>query len=571
MVSLHTLSMRSPRLTASPDDSVSEAPTEVPEAAPQPAGRLPPMVRLADIMRNIHNPRPDAGEASSSTMPSERMVRLQETIGRMRDQSIRLKEASEALKERSSALRQQSMDDRPISPVSDDDSAASTESTVNPNSFANLTTARMTEDMYSQYGENSLSDIGERDQYWQNRFTSSSPTVTAIEVSTTANYTEVPAIPVSTTASEHAFDEASQRTVNLGLELLRRTSSFSVATPEEQEDSDGHQDDSSSDEGSTTWPPRHIPTVSDAAEDRERSRLSMLSRLIARRPLPPCPIPVSQAPATRGRSRSPSPRPDRSLSPRSGFVYNGSPSRPWRHTMPATVRIASPRPISPSTVCSYSPRSPVYVPHTRGLYSPSSMGSVSPLHFAEPIVPPTICRLPSTRSSSPSAEHSCGWSAECDKLKRQIDDVQMALGDLRTDFECAVNDRRLKPEAEEAPGAAQTAAATGAQSTGHASQPFVPPSFPPGFVPSLPVVSPPLFCSNLSHTFGPSQMASGLSQPRPMVVEELRPFRESELNAELFRIESRLLPELKQELGLAHKDLPSLTVREKVYHRLLNV
>ena len=33
---------------------------------------------------------------------------------------------------------------------------------------------------------------------------------------------------------------------------------------------------------------------------------------------------------------------------------------------------------------------------------------------------------------------------------------------------------------------------------------------------------------------------------------------------DLFRIESSRLPELKQELGLAAKDLPSLTVEEKV-------
>ncbi|KIP11681.1 hypothetical protein PHLGIDRAFT_10460 [Phlebiopsis gigantea 11061_1 CR5-6] len=571
------------------DDSVSETPTEMPEAASQAAGRLQSMSRLIDIVNNLQNPRTDVGEASSSTVPSERMVRLQETIGRMRDQSIRLKEASEALKERSSALRQQSMDNRPISPVSDDNSAASTESTVNFNSLANVATPRMSQEVLNEDGEDSLSDIGLRGQYWQNRFTSSSPAVEIIDALTAANDTETPAVPATSSASEHAFDEASQRTVNLGLELLRRTSSFSAARTEEDDDSEGYQDDSSvGEDAGTPWPPRRIPTrrapaVADAADDRERSRLNMLSRLIARRPLPPCPVPVSQAPPTRGRSRSRSLSPNRPPSPTCGFVYRGSPSRPWRHTMPASVvHIASPRPISPSTMSyrSYSPGSPLPVPPRRCVYSP-----IPSMRCSSPWAPPTVI-VPTTRSfdrsrscsrsrsrspaiicrhrRSPAREvqHNCGWSAECDKLKRQIDDVQSALADLRIDFECAVSDRQLKTEAGEAPAAAQTAAATGAQSMGRASQPFVPPSFPPGFVPSLPEIPPSLFYPNYP-TCTPSLMAASQSQSRPMSADAFCQRRESDINAELSRLESKLLPELKQDIGLAHKNLPELTVEEK--------
>lgn len=46
--------------------------------------------------------------------------------------------------------------------------------------------------------------------------------------------------------------------------------------------------------------------------------------------------------------------------------------------------------------------------------------------------------------------------------------------------------------------------------------------------------------------------------------DQMRQLHESSINAELFKIESNKLPELKHELGLAHRDLPSLTVEEKV-------
>ena len=165
--------------------------------------------------------------------------------------------------------------------------------------------------------------------------------------------------------------------------------------------------------------------------------MSILSRLAARRPLPPCPVTAS----------------------------------PVRVPIFSPLQYAelplSPRSCSPET---YSDSSSPRVPFTTMLNGPSTF----PVPHSRPTSPPWT-----------AAEHACGWSAECDKLKRQIDDVQIALADLRCDFERAVTDKRLGTDQTQAP-AAQTAATGGTErpSGAHSSSSLSPPRFPPGFVPN---------------------------------------------------------------------------------------
>ncbi|KIP05563.1 hypothetical protein PHLGIDRAFT_92003, partial [Phlebiopsis gigantea 11061_1 CR5-6] len=108
--------------------------------------------------------------------------------------------------------------------------------------------------------------------------------------------------------------------------------------------------------------------------------------------------------------------------------------------------------------------------------------------------------------------------------------------------------------------------------------PMGPPNGQPG-MPSAPPMHTGAFPQHPSTPSQPNSPAShGMHVPSPGMAnrtiptrpgadgqnpDPIRQLQESSINSELFRIESSKLPELKQELGLAHKDLPSLTVEEK--------
>lgn len=586
-------------LTFCPEERDSfDSYTEVSEATPRLGSRLPPVssaTRLSQIMRKLHvdPPRSEASEASSSAAASDRMARLQESIVRMRDQSIRLREATEVLKERSTALRKQSLDDiRALSPVSDT-STATSENTVqraSPKPEQNIAAEQWERDMLSRVSqirqsEEDLKDINRRDGYWRDRFVSqlmtsqdrlegqsivSSPALTVPSLvdaeSSSMSHAEEPVSP-SVNDSERTFDEASQRTVNLGLELLRRTSSYSTLRDGEGGASDDAPEDDSSDEEEPTWartlPHSQPASVPGAADERERSRLSLLSRLATRRPLPPCPIsasPVWLPPCGNTRSPSPVHRPSRSRSysrspsPRYGLegisVAAAPVGTPWsiprRPVSTSTMSCRSnspmsptcqPPPLPPKTHASYSVASSPFTPTVNYMSWPTT--SVDRACWSPP--PPPLAAV----------EHSCGWSAECDKLKRQIDDVQGALADLRCDFERAVSDKQLGTGQGEAP-AAQTAASGSAERLGHASTSPFPPPFPPGFIPNP--ISPPIF----------TPFAYPWRMPPPPPLFPDTPPQLVNVNEELFKIESSKLPMLKAELGIAHKDLPSLTIEDKV-------
>ena len=100
--------------------------------------------------------------------------------------------------------------------------------------------------------------------------------------------------------------------------------------------------------------------------------------------------------------------------------------------------------------------------------------------------------------------------------------------------------------------------------------PMPPPNGQPGMPPQMVT---PHFQQLGQPTSQPNSPAAaqGLTARSPSLANrQLRPqdqarhLQEAAINSDLLRIESSKLPELKQEAGLAHKDLPSLTMDDKV-------
>lgn len=543
---------------------MSDASTEAPgtpklDSRPTQTPSLSTATRLSRIMRTLQEDfaRNESAEGPSSVPPSDRMARLQESIGRMRDQSIRLREATEALKERSSALRQQSIDGiRALSPMSSTSSTTAMlpERRPSPSPSPELPQAEEQQDSSDDEAQPMRRDTG----YWRDRlFAQLRSGQERAEAQSPPEAVPTPLFDLSPEVSvqdlnndtpqeslvvepERTFEEASQRTVHLGLELLRRTNSYSTLFSAHDEESDGREDASSDSEDSEVhWRNGQrdieVPESSGVQETRAVPRAQMLSRLVARRPLPPPPPPPhlhmwsSRSSSVGSRTASPFYRGDQMPVPEvmPPFLWN-IPRQPMTASTAPSSRASSPRPMlmnfgpqpvdmrtlspAPSTLASASPRAQ-YTPFGDSLYTTA-------------------------------AEHACGWASECEKLKRQIDDVQSALAELRGDFEHAVSRQRLGSDMTQAP-AAQTAVQGAVEnqrvlpSTHHCSR------FPPGFVP---VPSP----------FMSSSSARPAVEPLPVATQF------SALDAEALKIPHGRLPELKQELGLASKGYPSWTEEEKV-------
>ncbi|GJE89466.1 ZZ-type zinc finger-containing protein [Phanerochaete sordida] len=430
------------------------------------AGRIPDVsgtTRLHAVLRDMYAPRPPSTSHSLTVSPSsERMNRLQDDIAVMRDRSIRLKEATEALKEQSSALRKQSFDVMQSLPSS---------SSQRPTPCYSPTIPR---------GSGASQASGSRPRSFLD-----SP-----EVSPTLPTPPLPAathsISAITPEQAHTFEEATERTYRLGLDLLRRSSSYNGSQHATLDDSD-----SSSDEGDTPPPPppRELPRIYSTREsDSERGRL--LDRLRVSRPLPPRPVPAAQQgsapevpvvhicpPSTFRPSRSPSlaslrsstpghsiyrpryrrsPSVDsieqygsyRSRSPDSIYGATSQPVRAYRSPSRSRSRSLTPppRPYTASTISYFSPPQspPMPLPNIYQPFIPSMPAPPPPMPFT-PFMP------------SAAVQHACGWAQECEKLKQQIDDVQESLVGLRLDFQRAVNTNQIvaEPQAPAAPTAAR--------------------------------------------------------------------------------------------------------------------
>lgn len=90
------------------------------------------------------------------------------------------------------------------------------------------------------------------------------------------------------------------------------------------------------------------------------------------------------------------------------------------------------------------------------------------------------------------------------------------------------------------------------------------PQMPPGSFPQLASTSQPNSPASHGVTAPSPLLANRQVQPRNVgQAEQARHLQEASINQELFKIEAAKLPELKAELSLGGKDLPSLTLEDK--------
>ncbi|KAF7798519.1 hypothetical protein EIP86_009740 [Pleurotus ostreatoroseus] len=289
--------------------------------------------------------------------------------------------------------------------------------------------------------------------------------------------------------SEHNFEQASERVVDLGLDVLCRASDTQGSTAENspvpylRTVSDSSDDAASSDEdlpltgarwrygirdydavGSSSRPlpsvPPQVPRLSTW-----RRRNSRNAPLPAARRLPSVPSIQIRSPSPVSSPawnedmywRSP-PSWTRAASPDSARS-RGSPRditpEPWCMGMRGP-NSAPPRPFMPSTVPPALPHCyhplvpppppmplPPVVPPPPVLYPLSNNNVAAPPRPQwsylsgpnTPVAPPPPPPPPFSAFSTATSTHDCGWTAECDRLKRQIEEVRDSLENLRFDFE----------------------------------------------------------------------------------------------------------------------------------------
>lgn len=558
------------------------------------SGRIPDVstnTRLSAVVRDFYAQRPRSEETTASS--SERMNRIQGDLALMRDRSIKLKEATEALKEQSSALRQQSLNDmRTLSPVTVASTAArEAQANPPPSEKRGPLEKALDVDITSRIPQLQRRPVGDTIESWRydvpahffnglrsNRANTSRPQsfVDSPVASPAIIAPSLPdPVPLAGTSSrptqERTFEEATERTYRLGLDLLRRSSSYSESQPAMSEDTT-----SSSGEEDVAPPiPRELPRIYAARQnDTERGRL--LERLRVSRPLPPRPVPVVQppgvpevpvvhvcSPSTFRSSRSPSLaslRSDRpplidissyrrspsvdSIGRRGGYRSRspdsisetvsradasvGAVPRPSRWTSPSRSRSRSLslplRAYTASTMSYFSPAPLPMPPVTLRAPTEFTRLGYQPDYLVPP--PPVIISPPSQFPSTPinftpafppstAAQHACGWTVECDRLKRQIDDVQTSLAELRDDFQQAVSNKQIGvgQQAPAAPPAAhEVVENAGGEYVASSRRPpptmTVTNSTPPGYVPirvhgsfspagpplESPVIHPRIFC-----------------------------------------------------------------------------